>query len=104
VEALGIESASTPERSVVKSGEEQLENAPQGDAKRPEVSVSAAPAEGDTSGADPVELALAKALVQAADASRLDVVAQIVKELEARRHARARNVVTFDPERRKGSA
>jgi hypothetical protein len=42
---------------------------------------------------DHVELALAKALSQAAEAGRFDVVAQLARELEARRLARLPNVV-----------
>jgi hypothetical protein len=40
-----------------------------------------------------VEAALARALGQAAAAGRFDVVAQLARELEARRLARAGNVV-----------
>jgi hypothetical protein len=67
-----------------------------------------APSEGETSqdsaesrnalprqaaASDPVEAALAKALEEAATAKRWDVVAHIAGELEARRLARAGNVV-----------
>jgi hypothetical protein len=41
-------------------------------------------------GGDQVELALAKALDRASEAGRFDVVAQLAKELEARRLGRAR--------------
>jgi hypothetical protein len=41
---------------------------------------------------DAVEAALATALVEAATAGRFDVVAQVARELEARRLARAGNV------------
>jgi hypothetical protein len=49
---------------------------------------------------DVVEAALAKALTEAARAGRFDVVAQLAKELEARRLARAANVLPFarDPQ------
>jgi hypothetical protein len=47
---------------------------------------------------DPVEGALAKAIEGAAAAGRFDVVAQLVKELEARRLARIGNVVAIDGE------
>ena len=50
---------------------------------------------------DAVEEALAKALAAAVEASRFDVVAQLARELEARRLARAENVVTFDAKRTK---
>jgi hypothetical protein len=42
---------------------------------------------------DFVEAALAKALDEAASAGRFDIVAQLAKELEARRIARPGNVV-----------
>jgi hypothetical protein len=45
---------------------------------------------------DLVEMELARALGKAADAGRFDVVAQLAKELEARRLARLTNVVAFD--------
>lgn len=44
---------------------------------------------------DPVEAALARALDAAAVAGRFDVVAQLAKELEARRLAREPNVVVL---------
>jgi hypothetical protein len=53
---------------------------------------------------DVVETALAKALAQAAAAGRFDVVAQLARELEARRQARAGNVVRLDTARHKGGA
>ncbi len=49
---------------------------------------------------DDVEAALVKALVQAADAGRFDVVAQLARELEACRFARAGNVVRLDDRER----
>jgi hypothetical protein len=49
---------------------------------------------------DGVESALAKALDAAATAGRFDVVAQLARELEARRLARAGNVVPLDPAKR----
>lgn len=52
---------------------------------------------------DPVEFELARALGKAADAARFDVVAQLAKELEARRLARLTNVVAFDARGRRGS-
>jgi hypothetical protein len=45
---------------------------------------------------DPVEAALAKALEGATAASRFDVVAQLARELEARRLARLPNVIALD--------
>jgi hypothetical protein len=52
-------------------------------------------------GEDDVERVLAGALAQAAEAGRFDVVAQLAKELEARRLARAGNVVRLQDEREK---
>jgi hypothetical protein len=46
-----------------------------------------------------VEAALAKALEGATAAGRWDVVAQLAKELEARRLAREPNVLALDPAR-----
>jgi hypothetical protein len=57
--------------------------------KRREVSALAAPR-------DPVEAALSHALYFAAEAGRFDVVAQLAKELEARRLLRAGNVVALE--------
>jgi hypothetical protein len=50
---------------------------------------------------DEVERVLARALAQAAEAGRFDVVAQLARELEARRLARAGNVVRLQDERDK---
>jgi hypothetical protein len=52
---------------------------------------------------DPVEFELARALGRAADAGRFDVVAQLARELEARRLARFTNVVAFDERGRRGA-
>jgi hypothetical protein len=51
---------------------------------------------------DHVESALAKALEGATAAGRWDVVAQLARELEARRLARTDNVVNLDVARRGG--
>jgi hypothetical protein len=48
---------------------------------------------------DEVERVLARALAQASEAGRFDVVAQLARELEARRLARAGNVVRLQDER-----
>jgi hypothetical protein len=53
---------------------------------------------------DTVEAAIATALVEAATAGRFDVVAQLARELEARRLSRAGNVVRLDAGRHKGGA
>ena len=50
---------------------------------------------------DAVEAALAQALRKATTAERWDVVAQLARELEARRLARAGNVVILVPKRRR---
>jgi hypothetical protein len=50
---------------------------------------------GEGAAKDPVEVALAKALTEASAAGRFDVVAQLAKELEARRLARLPNVVAL---------
>jgi hypothetical protein len=46
-----------------------------------------------------IDTALAFALTEAAKAGRFDVVAQLAKELEARRLASSPNVVTLDSAR-----
>jgi hypothetical protein len=69
------------------------------DVRRREFSASA-PHVADEA-ADGVETALSRALAQAAAAGRFDVVAQLAKELEARRLARAGNVVAFTGRRPK---
>jgi hypothetical protein len=74
----------------------------QDDAKR--VEAPASPASEGLPTTDVVECALAKALAQAAVAGRFDVVAQLARELEARRHARAGNVVPLNTARLKEGA
>ena len=54
-----------------------------------------------TSASDAVEAALAEAIRGATSAGRWDVVAQLASELEARRLARAGNVVVLGEERAK---
>jgi hypothetical protein len=51
--------------------------------------------------ADPIELALAKALAEAAAAGRFDVVGQLARELEMRRLGQPSNVVAFEPGKRR---
>jgi hypothetical protein len=51
---------------------------------------------GETPQPSPVDTALAFALTEAAKAGRFDVVAQLAKELEARRLANSPNVVALD--------
>jgi hypothetical protein len=53
------------------------------------------PLANELANSDPVETALAKALTAATAAGRWDVVAQLARELESRRVARAPNVVQF---------
>jgi hypothetical protein len=57
---------------------------------------------GDDGAMDAVEGALAKALEQAAAAGRFDVVGQLAAELQARRTARAGNVVDLGARRKGG--
>jgi hypothetical protein len=52
---------------------------------------------------DAVEAALAAAMCAATAAGRFDVVSQLARELEARRCARAGNVVRLEPSRGKGA-
>jgi hypothetical protein len=78
-----------------------------GDPSRPEIG-GAHPGEGQSRGnqqtpgipQDEVELELARALGKAAAAARFDLVAQLAKELEARRLTRLANVFTLDASRR----
>jgi hypothetical protein len=63
---------------------------------------SSAPPPHDEPPLDFVEAALADALSAATTARRFDVVAQLAKELEARRVARTRNVLSLDVARRRG--
>jgi hypothetical protein len=70
-----------------------VQNTTQDDSKRPEVSALCVPDSAPPG--DAVELALAKALVDASTSGRFDVVAQVARELEARL-ARAGNVVRLD--------
>jgi hypothetical protein len=51
-------------------------------------------------GNDEVEAALARAFDRASEGGRFDVVAQLARELEARRLARLTNVIALDPHRR----
>ena len=51
-------------------------------------------------GTDQVEAALARALDRASEAGRFDVVAQLARELEARRIAWLPNVVPLEPDGR----
>jgi hypothetical protein len=68
---------------VVDCTENQLPNAPLGDLTPR--AVLALPAPDEPTGVDVVEAALAQALKAAATAGRFDVVAQLARELEARR-------------------
>ena len=52
---------------------------------------------------DAVEAALANALAAAATAGRFDVVAQLARDLEARRQARAGNLVLLDEAQKSGA-
>jgi hypothetical protein len=62
----------------------------------------AGPLDASLDAVDPVEDALARAIEGAVTASRWDVVAQLARELEARRTARTgAKVVPFDATKRK---
>jgi hypothetical protein len=86
VEALGIETPDTSAASVANRRENDRDRTTQDDARQREVSASVA-------SPDPVEAALARALDRASEAECFNVVAQLARELEARRLARAANVV-----------
>jgi hypothetical protein len=81
-DAPGIEPRDTYVPIVAKRREDDADLATKDDARRREVSAL-------SSLGDPVEAALDRA----AEAGRFDVVAQLARELEARRLARADNVV-----------
>jgi hypothetical protein len=98
----GIEPGQTYVPSVAERREKPAVETTQSDATQPEVLVS--PSSNAVAPTDTVEAALANALTQAATAGRFDVVAQLARELEARRLARAGNVVLLDAGRRRGGA
>ena len=89
VESRGIESPATSAPSVANGRENDAAEMTKDDATRPEVSALSAPT-------DAVEAALAEAIKVATSAGRWDVVAQLARELEARRVARAGNVARLD--------
>ena len=93
MELTGIESAETSTPSVVQGTEKQAAVATKAAPKQPAVSVSAVD----------VEEALAGALTAASAAGQWDVVAQLAKELEARRLARSGNVVALVAKARRGT-
>jgi len=91
VEQRGIEHQATSASIVANGAESTAICATQDDSKPLEVLASQGPP-GDVRGApDAVETALAAALSRAAEAGRFDVVVQLVRELEARRRAKARD-------------
>jgi hypothetical protein len=85
----GIESGRTSAPNVTKRREQVAINATKDDERRRGVSASGAPA------VDPVEAALADALVRASSDGRWAIVTMLAKELEARRLARTGNVVAL---------
>lgn len=95
---LGSQLPAEVAMSVISSERYRSSN-PLGDAVNTEA-VSISGALMGRSAGDEVETALAAALTPAATAGRFDVVAQLAKELEARRLARASNVVDLDSKRR----
>jgi hypothetical protein len=91
----GLEPVETRAPKVADRREKDAKDTTRDDAKPHEVSAFA-----DAGAA--VEAALTKALAQAAEAGRFDVVGQLARELEARRLACAGNVVPLSTARRKG--
>lgn len=90
VEAPGIESPDTSVPSAADRRESPRADTTQGNAERREVSASVATV------VDVVEAALAGAIGKATAAGEWTIVAQLARELEARRIARAAsNVVAF---------
>ena len=87
MELTGIESAATYTPKVAKNTEKRSADATKEDTRQPAVSVSASAVD--------IEEAIAGALTAASAAGQWDVVAQLAKELEARRLARAGNVVAL---------
>lgn len=94
----GSNTPTTSAPSVVERCEIAVEEATQSDAKPLEVLALCAPQL--ASPGDVVERALAVGLVEAAVAGRFDVVAQLVRELEARRvERRGHGVAVESPQR-----
>lgn len=89
VEQRGIEHQATSAPIVADGAENTAICTTKDDSKPLEVSALCTP---ETVPTDAVEAALAIALVEAATAGRFDVVAQVARELEARRLARGGNV------------
>jgi hypothetical protein len=88
-------------RIVTEKGVERTELPDQAEIRHsPEVGREVQPpgpsAESPTKTSDDVEAGLASALGLAATAGHFDIVAQLARELEARRLARTRNVVALD--------
>jgi hypothetical protein len=90
VEQRGIEHQATSAPIVANGAENTAICTTLDDSKPPKVLALSASEKAPT---DAVEAALATALVEAATAGRFEVVAQVARELEARRLARAGNVV-----------
>jgi hypothetical protein len=97
VEQRGIEHPAPHAARVVNGRVSDADQATLDDQRRREVSASSPPE------TDAVVAALAEALKRAASAERWDVVAQLARELEARRIARAGNVVALGSSRAKRS-
>jgi hypothetical protein len=99
VEALGIEA-----REIVRLAENRVDSR-QDESARTDVSARSDVHVGPSAPrAVTAEDALARALALAAEAGRWDVVAQLARELEARRLAGASNVVRLDTSRGNGGA
>jgi hypothetical protein len=97
VEQRGIEHAPPYARSVADRRGNDADQATKDDERRREVSASGA------HDVDAVDAALAEALRAATIGARWDVVAQLARELEARRLARTGNVVHLSHERKRGA-
>ncbi len=86
-------------QSVAKSGENALELPTQGNSTKPGISASPDEPPGTEDADEAVERALAAGLSAATAAGRFDIVAQLARELEARRCLRAGNVVPLERKR-----
>jgi hypothetical protein len=107
VSASGAEAAGAPSEQSTERGRSRDSDLPQELAAAADGGAGTQIATSGIDGTaelDPVEGALAGALAAAAVAGRFDVVSQLARELEARRHGRAGNVVRFDVLTRRGNA
>jgi hypothetical protein len=97
--------ASTSSGVGVTEGTQGRENiATHGSTEAPSSPLGSQVANAVANAPDPVEAALADAITKASAAGRFDVVALLAGELQARREARAGNVVALDARRRGGGS